>query len=325
MELLQPLKFKPLFLEKIWGGNKIKTHLKYDFGTLSNCGEAWMLSAVPGFETEVAEGPLAGNTLTELVEIFMEDLVGEKVYEDFENNFPLLIKFIDAAEWLSVQVHPDDELAIQRGHSSGKTEMWYVLDANQDSQLISGFSKSISKDEYIDLLANGNIEQALKFQPVKKDDVYFTPSGRIHAIGPGILLAEIQQSADLTYRIYDWNRKDSNGNSRKLHTDEALDAIDFTPTLDPRTHYKIKENQTITIVEEKYFTTRVLKFHEAISKNYEAIDSFVVYIITQGSLQIKWDNSMMDLAMGDVVLIPFIIKNLELYPTPEATLLEVYI
>lgn len=325
MELLQPLKFQPQYLDKIWGGQKIKTFLKYNFGNLPNCGEVWMLSAVPGHESVVAEGPLKGNTLNELVEIFMEDLVGEKVYEEFKNEFPLLIKFIDAADWLSIQVHPDDELARVRGHERGKTEMWYVMEADKNSQLISGFSQKISKKEYTELLQKKQLEGVLNFQHVKKGDVFFTPSGRIHAIGPGILLAEIQQSADLTYRIYDWDRVDNQGKNRELHIEEAMDAIDFDRILNARSPYNIEDNRSIPIVESTYFTTRILHFHEAISKNYEDLDSFVIYLVTGGSFQLKWDKSVIDLGLGDVILIPNIIKNIEMYPTPEATILEVFI
>jgi mannose-6-phosphate isomerase len=325
MDLLQPLKFHPQFLDKIWGGQKIKTHLKYDFGDLPNCGEVWMLSAVPGHESVVAEGPLQGNTLNELVEVFMEDLVGEKVYEDFKNDFPLLIKFIDASQWLSIQVHPDDELAQQRGHERGKTEMWYVLEADHNAQLISGFSKKISKKEYAERLEKNRLEEVLNFQAVEKGDVFFTPSGRIHAIGPGILLAEIQQSADLTYRIYDWDRVDAQGKSRELHVQEALDAIDYSPVEDARTPYTHKHNQTVSLVESTYFTTGLLQVDNPLSKNYEYMDSFVIYVITEGSLQIQWEEKRMDALMGDVILIPNAIKELELYPTPRATLLEVYV
>ncbi|MBN2746453.1 MAG: class I mannose-6-phosphate isomerase [Bacteroidales bacterium] len=325
MELIQPLKFKPIFLEKIWGGTKIKTHLKYDFGNIPNCGEAWMLSAVPGYESVVAEGPLEGNTLSELVEIFMEDLVGEKVYDQFENNFPLLVKFIDASQWLSIQVHPDDSLAQKRGFERGKTEMWYVLEADENSQLISGFSKEISKKEYVERLQKKRLEEVLNFQKVKQNEVFFTPSGRIHAIGPGILLAEIQQSADLTYRIFDWDRVDSHGNPRELHVEEALDAIDFSITEDARTPYTPVHNQTIPLVSSSYFTTNLLELDTAISKNYEDLDSFVIYVVTQGSLQIHFNETQLDAAMGEVVLIPNALKNIDLYPTPAATLLEVFV
>jgi mannose-6-phosphate isomerase len=325
MNLLQPLKFSPIFKDKIWGGEKIKTVLHYDFGDLPNCGEAWMISGVPGFETVVSEGPLAGNNLTELVEVFMGDLVGDKVYEEFKTDFPLLIKFLDASEWLSIQVHPDDELAKARGYERGKTEMWYILEADPQARLISGFSKKISKNEYQRRLEDKTLKEVLNFEPVKKGDVFFMPSGRVHAIGPGILLAEIQQSADLTYRIYDWDRTDAEGKSRELHIAEALDAIDFNVYKNYKTEYHASENETVPVINEKYFTTNIMHFHKPVSKDYEELDSFVIYIVTEGSVKLKYDDGETDLGKGDVVLIPNVIEKIEIYPTPSVNMLEVYV
>ena len=206
-----------------------------------------------------------------------------------------------------------------------KTEMWYVLEADENAQLISGFSKKMTKSEYAERLEKKRLEEVLNFQSVKKGDVFYTPSGRIHAIGPGILLAEIQQSADLTYRIYDWDRVDAQGKSRELHVQEALDAIDYSQVEDARTSYVHKHNETISLAENKYFTTGLLQLDNPISKNYESLDSFVIYVVTEGSLQIHWGDQSMDVAMGEVVLIPNALKELELYPTSRATLLEAFV
>ena len=227
MNSLYPLKFKPIFKDKIWGGQKIKSSLKMDFGDLPNCGEAWMMSGVEDNPTIVENGFLAGNELNEIVEVYMGELVGDKVFDQFGNEFPLLIKFIDSNDWLSIQVHPDDFLARKRNIGFGKTEMWYMLDATDDAELIAGFNKKTDKDEYLQHLENKTLKEILNFEKVEKGDVFYIPAGRVHALGPGCLLAEIQQTSDTTYRIYDWDRIDAAGMFRELHTEEALDAIDF--------------------------------------------------------------------------------------------------
>ncbi|MFO7614612.1 MAG: type I phosphomannose isomerase catalytic subunit, partial [Bacteroidales bacterium] len=227
VNVLYPLKFKPVFDDRVWGGDKIRTHLGLDFGPMERCAEAWVLSGVEGKQTVVSNGFLAGNELNELVEVYMDELVGEKVFDKHSRVFPLLIKFIDAREWLSVQVHPDDNLARKRGMPNGKTEMWYVLDADDNSQLISGFKQKINQKAFLDHLQQKNLPQILNLEKVEKGDVFFMPAGRIHALGPGILLAEIQQTSDATYRVYDWDRVDKQGNPRETHVEQALAAIDF--------------------------------------------------------------------------------------------------
>ncbi len=325
MELLGPLKFMPLFKNKIWGGDKIHTILKHDFSPLPNCGELWAISGVKGNESVVAEGPLEGNTLNEVLEVYMSDLVGENVYEYFQNEFPLLIKFIDANDWLSVQVHPDDDLANERGLDSGKTEMWYIIQADDNAQIIKGFSKNISKEDYKQHLANNSIKSVLNYCPAKAGDVFYIDAKKIHALGPGILLTEIQQSSDTTYRIYDWDRKDENGVGRKLHINEALDSIDFTKEKGNAIHYHHHINETTPVVNEKYFTTNILEFNNPIEKNYDEVSSFVIYIITSGSFILKSKQGDMNLGIGDVVLLPAITKKVELHPLPKAKLLEVFI
>jgi len=324
MELLGPLKFMPLFKNKIWGGNKIHTILKHDFSPLPNCGELWAISGIPGNESVVSEGPLEGNTLNEVLEIYMSDLVGENIYDTYENEFPLLIKFIDANDWLSVQVHPDDELAAERGLESGKTEMWYILQADEGAQIIKGFSKDTNKEEYQQHLKNNSLESILNYAPVKAGDAFYIDAKKIHALGPGILLTEIQQSSDTTYRIYDWDRKDSEGNGRQLHIEEALDSIDFSKEKGNAIHYHNHQNESQSIVDEKYFTTNILEFNNPIEKDYEEVNSFVIYIITKGSFILKGNQGDMDLGIGDVVMLPATTKTVELHPLPEATLLEVY-
>ncbi len=325
MEILGPLKFLPLFKNKIWGGNKIKTILHHDFSPMENCGELWAISGIPGNESVVAEGPLEGNTLNELIEIYMTDIVGDAVHEVFQNEFPLLIKFLDANDWLSIQVHPDDELAQARGLDRGKTEMWYVLQADKGSQLIKGFKQNTSRGEYLTHLKNNTLAEILNYENVNEGDSYYLESGKVHSLGPGILLAEIQQSSDTTYRMYDWDRKDNDGNSRKLHTEEAMEAIDFKAEKGGRIDYHLNKNHSVPMVDEKYFTTNILEIDQPIEKNYDELDSFVIYVITKGSMVLKSHLGDMNLGIGDTVLLPAITTKIELHPTPKTTLLEVYI
>ena len=224
--MLYPLKFQPILKDKIWGGTKLKTIFGKPAQT-DKLGESWELSGYEGDESVVENGFLAGNNLTELIEIYMGELIGDKVYEQFGMSFPLLFKLIDANENLSIQVHPGDEVAAERHGSFGKTEMWYVVDADPGAELIIGFTKDCTRDEYVDALENDQVEELLQNVPVKKGDVFFIPAGLVHAIGKGVVVAEIQQSSDITYRIYDYKRVDDHGNERDLHTAEALDVIDF--------------------------------------------------------------------------------------------------
>src|SRR3972149_1007896 len=199
MSHLYPLKFKPIFKDKIWGGDKIKTLLNKDFSPLPNCGESWEISGVQDEISVVSNGFLIGNNLQELIEIYMGDLVGDQVYQKYGIEFPLLIKFIDAHDDLSIQVHPNDKLAMQRHNAYGKTEMWYIIDADRGAKLISGFNTEVTKDAYIKHLENNTLNLILNYEEVKAGDVFFMPAGRVHAIGKGILLTEIQQTSDITY------------------------------------------------------------------------------------------------------------------------------
>ena len=275
--MLYPLKFKPVLKDKIWGGSR----LNQLFGKNNNSdklGESWELSGYENDESVVSNGFLEGNNLTELIEIYMGELVGDKVYDEFGLMFPLLFKLIDANENLSIQVHPGDEVAAERHNSFGKTEMWYVVAAEQGSELIIGFSKDCTSEEYLDALENDKVEDLLQRVPVKPGDVLFIPAGLVHAIGKGVVVAEIQQSSDITYRIYDYKRVDDSGNERELHTDEALDVINFSASLNPKTEYSLLENQIVPLVSCEYFTTNIIKFDQALTRNYGEIDSFVAYM-----------------------------------------------
>ncbi len=325
MNTLYPLKFQPIFKDKIWGGRKIKDVLGMDFGKLPNCGEVWVVSGVEGNPTLVKNGFLAGNELNELVSVYMGDLVGDEVYEKYGDEFPLLIKYIDANDWLSIQVHPDDELAAKRKIGRGKTEMWYIMEAEKGAELISGFSKKVDKETYQKYLNEGKIKDILNFEKVENGDVFFIPAGRVHALGPGILLAEIQETSDTTYRIYDWDRIDASGMKRELHTAEALDAIDFEVAGDYKTHYKPKKNETVSLVQCPQFTTNLLEYNQPLSKDFEELDSFVIYMGIEGSSVLKWEGGEEKIALGDAVVIPNVINTVELRPEGKAKLLEVYI
>lgn len=325
MKNLYPLKFEAILSEKIWGGNKLKNLLnKKNAGNTT--GESWEISSVKDNVSVVANGFLKGNNLQELIEVYMGDLVGDSVFDKYGVDFPLLIKFIDANDELSIQVHPDDETAAERHNSFGKTEMWYVMQAEKGSRLISGFQKEVTKEEYLDHLQKGNLNNILNSENVEEGDVFFIPAGRVHAIGSGILLAEIQQTSDITYRIYDYNRTDKNGNTRELHTSEALDVIDFSSQASYKSVYQKKINQTVEIQHCPYFTTNLIHFTNPVEKDYNLIDSFVIYICTSGKLEIKWnEDEKMTLQAGETVLIPAELKSVHLTPLVESKILEVYI
>jgi mannose-6-phosphate isomerase len=323
---LYPLKFKPIYLEKIWGGNRLNKLLDKDFGKLPNCGESWELSAVEGNVSEVSNGFLAGNNLTELVEIYMSDLVGDKVFRKFGIEFPLLFKYIDANDDLSVQVHPNDELSKQRHNAYGKTEMWYVIHAEKGALINSGFNRQVTRDQYLEYLENGRLHEILQYDEAKPGDVFFIPAGRVHAIGKGVVLAEIQETSDVTYRIFDYNRKDVQGNYRELHNDLALDAIDFSYLNEYKTKYTVEENQSSEIVSCDYFTTNLLKFSEDLEKDYNQLDSFIVYMNLEGRFTLEFEGGEETIEKGETVLVPASLETFRLKPlTPLVKTLEVYI
>ncbi|MCS6824062.1 MAG: class I mannose-6-phosphate isomerase [Cytophagaceae bacterium] len=322
---LYPLAFKTIFKDKIWGGQKIKTILNKDFSPLPNCGETWEISGVEGNVSEVADGNLTGAKLTELIEKYKGKLVGEKVFEKYGNQFPLLIKFIDANDDLSIQVHPNDELAKKRHNSFGKTEMWYILQADPGAQLNSGFNQPMTKEKYLHHLHSNTLHEILNMEPVQAGDVFFLPAGRIHYIGKGICLAEIQQTSDITYRIYDFDRTDDKGNKRELHTDLALDAIDYSFYENYKTSYTLLPNNTSPLVACPYFTTNLISSQIPIEKNYSEVDSFVIYICIEGNALIETTHGNVQLSIGRCLLLPAEIKTVKIQPQPHVRLLETYL
>ena len=319
---LYPLKFLPLFKNVIWGGNRLKNYgFRYD--PLPNCGEVWALSSVEGHESVIANGFLEGNTLNEAIEIYMGDLVGDRIYNRFGTEFPLLVKMIDAARDLSIQVHPDDDLARRRGMPQGKTEMWYVVEAEKGSTLISGFRHDTTPEEYTAALNGGHLMDLLHSEQPEPGDVYFIPAGRVHALGKGLLVAEIQQTSDCTYRIYDYDRVDKDGHKRQLHTVEAMDAIDFSGIQGhAHTSYSARLNESTTIAACPYFNTRILPFDTPIRKNLEDHDSFVLYLCVEGIAAVKSAGIVVPMHAGECVLVPATADQVELFCEGKATLLE---
>ncbi|MGM9512018.1 type I phosphomannose isomerase catalytic subunit [Larkinella sp. GY13] len=324
--MLHPLTFETIFKDKIWGGQKIKTVLGKDFSPLPNCGETWEISGVTGNISVVAEGPLKGQSLQDLLEHYKDELVGKHVYERFGNEFPLLVKFIDANDDLSIQVHPNDELAKKRHNSFGKTEMWYILAADEGATLNSGFNREVTKDEYVKAVADNTLMDILNIEPVSAGDVFFLPAGRVHYIGKGILLAEIQQTSDITYRIYDFDRTDDKGQKRELHTELAVDAIDYTHYDQYKTPYDSQPNQSVNAVTSDYFVTNVLKFDQEVLHDYTHLDSFVILVCVDGSLTVETgDGYRIPLKTGQCALLPASTTQVTLVPNGNMTVLESYV
>ncbi|MFR9532604.1 MAG: type I phosphomannose isomerase catalytic subunit [Rikenellaceae bacterium] len=278
---LYPMKFRPILKSMIWGGEQI-IPFKGLCSSQQKVGESWELSGVEGSESVVAEGELAGLTITELLTKYKSRLIGEANYKRFGNEFPLLVKFIDAEDDLSIQVHPNDELAAERHNSKGKTEMWYVFDAKPGAKLRSGFAQEVTPAEYVESVENNSVTDILKEYSVERGDLFFLPAGRIHSIGAGCFIAEIQQTSNITYRIYDFNRTDAEGKPRELHTEQAKDAIDYKVEADYRTHYdRTTRGEAIEVVKCPYFTTSILELAEDKAIDYSALDSFVIYICVE--------------------------------------------
>ena len=319
---MYPLKFTPILKERLWGGQSLKRLGKrVPDGAL--IGESWELSSVEGNVSRVRNGYLKGNNINELIEVYMGDLVGDAVYDKFGDEFPLLIKFLDAQKRLSVQVHPDDKVAMQRHYAYGKNELWYIIEASDDAYIYWGFNRHYTKDEYLENLKNGSIEQMLRKVQVRAGEAYFIPAGTVHALGEGILVAEIQQTSDITYRIFDWNRVDEHGNERELHTDLALDVIDFSRT-EPEVICPNLDSDSATEIKScKHFTINLLNVSSEMLRSTHSIDSFVAYLCVEGSAIIRTEYGEEKLKLGEIILIPA--TNDEVVVSGDVRLLEIYI
>ncbi|MDL2319553.1 class I mannose-6-phosphate isomerase [Alistipes sp. OttesenSCG-928-B03] len=323
--MLYPLKFRPLLKERLWGGDKLRREMGKDAPEAQLIGESWEVSGVQGDLSVVANGFLAGNDLQELAEIYMGELVGDSVYAKYGDEFPVLVKLIDAADDLSVQVHPNDQQAEMRHGAYGKTEMWYVIDAEPDAVLYVGFRHRTSREEYLRAVDEGTVAELLNRIEVKPGDAYFIPAGTIHAIGRGLLLAEIQQTSDITYRVYDWGRTDENGQPRELHTGLAVETVTFGQ---PGGYggYDITrrpvKNTAVEMAESPYFTTNLLDIEGDVQRDFHLTDSFVVYVCVDGECLLRTPNGGERIRRGETVMLPAVIDEVTL--SGRARLLEVY-
>lgn len=297
-------KFNPLLKSILWGGEKI-VPFKHLTSDQKQVGESWEISGVKDNESVVSNGEYKGWTLNKLVDTLKDKLVGKENYARFGNEFPLLVKFIDAREQLSIQVHPTDEQAQAQGLGRGKTEMWYVMESDADASLRSGLKQKITPEQYKEMVENDTITEALCEYPVKEGDVFFLPAGRIHSIGAGCFLAEIQETSDVTYRIYDFKRKDAEGNYRQLHTKEAAECIDYTVYPDYRTQYEARKNEPVELVSCPYFTTSVYDLTEPMTLDYSDLDSFVIFVGLKGEGEITdAEGNTISFRAGESVLLP---------------------
>jgi mannose-6-phosphate isomerase len=323
--MLYPLKFKNIYKEKIWGGSKLKSVLNKKDIFYDNIGESWEISGLENNVSEISNGFLKGKSLIEIIDSYKEKIIGGKVFAEFGNNFPLLIKFIDANDDLSVQVHPNDLIAKKLHNANGKTELWYIIDVDNDSNLISGLNKSVKKEVFSEAISENKVTELLNFVPVSKGDSFFIPAGKIHAICKGILLAEIQQTSDITYRIYDWNRPGSDGKMRELHIENSLLVADLEYKSDSLISQKKIDNNRSEIKKCNFFTVNILKTDAEINIDYSNIDSFIIYMCVEGEFIIKNDNFEINVIKGETILIPAEIKNFGIFPIKNSEILEIYI
>lgn len=323
--MLYPLKFNPILKEMIWGGQKIPTTLNLDVAEDVKIGENFVVSGLPNDLSVVANGELAGKNMKELIHAHKGDLLGEQVYNQFADKFPLLIKFIDANDDLSIQVHPNDDQAKIKHNTFGKTEMWYVMDQEPEATLISGFSKVTSQAEFAQKHNAGEIMDLMQKYETKRGDLFFIPAGKVHSIGSGNLIAEIQQTSDITYRIYDFDRKDKFGNSRELHHELALEAMNYADNESGKVEYAITENSSVNVVDCQYFRTNVLSCSGKLTTNYSDLNSFVIYVAVEGTGTISANGESVTISEQEAVLIPAALESVQVESADGLKILEVYI
>lgn len=324
-ESLSIVSFHPILKHRIWGGKKLMQHFGKKSEQPDQIGESWEVSNVHGDVSVVASGKFEGRTLTELVETYQEDFLGPKAWKRFGTDFPILIKFIDADKDLSVQLHPDDTIARKKHNSFGKTEMWYVMGADKNAKLVTGFEDGITLKKYKEHVDSGTLESVLNYEPVTAGDTFFIAPGTVHAIGEGVVIAEIQQTSDVTYRIYDYNRTDAQGNTRELHQEEALDAINFSARPEEcKVSYARSENKPVSLVSCPYFTTVLLELDQNTELSHTDMDSFVIYMCVGGSATVQDASTQIDIRTGQTVLVPAAVKEIKVN-TNGVKLLQVHI
>jgi mannose-6-phosphate isomerase len=322
---IYPLKFEPILKEKIWGGYALQKFYNKNAENNILIGESWEISGLQAAMSVVKNGKNAGKSLKDLIEVYKGGLIGNLIYEKFGADFPLLIKFICAKEALSIQVHPGNELAKKRHNTFGKTEMWYILDANPDSYIVSGFSEPIDQNILLDHLKHNNLEEILNKENVKRGEAYMVPAGLVHAVGAGIVIAEIQQASDITYRLYDWNREGPDGSKRDLNIDLALDAINYFGPVETRLEYESELNKPANLVKNEFFCVNKISIDKTYTIDYNHIDSFVIYLCTDGEFVIMWNGNSETVKTGETILVPAMMKEVILKPLNMASILEIFI
>jgi mannose-6-phosphate isomerase len=321
---LYPLRFYPIYKQLIWGGEKLR-ELYGKTDAPEKTGESWEISQVEDNISVVSDGFLKGKSLEEIIETYKGELVGQRIFERFGTRFPLLTKFIHSNDDLSIQVHPGDEYAEKHHGENGKTEMWYILDSEKDAQLIVGFNQDLDRGIFKDKLNSGHLKDVLNFEKVSEGDVIFLPEGRIHALGPGIILAEIQQTSDMTYRIYDWDRLGQDGKPRELHIEHAMNVLDYKAHKTYKTSYQGLMNTPVNLVACPFFSTQLIHLDRRLDLDYRTLDAFVIFMCLDGDLAISHGTGKLTrLVKGDTLLIPASLKELAIIPAAESKLLEIY-
>ena len=322
-----PLLFQPNLHEVVWGGNKLRPYKGME-PTTEPIGESWEVSAVPSSTSIISNGEWKGKDLISVINEHPEDILGKSVNQKYQGKLPLLVKFIDAKKDLSIQVHPNDEMAMREHGKMGKSEMWYIIKADEGAHLYAGFKQSITPYEYQKRVEDGSITDVLACHQVKTGDVFYLPAGRVHAICGGIMLAEVQQSSDVTYRIYDYNRPGIDGKPRELHTELAAKALDFHVEENYRTEYTDNSNKAIQIIDSPYFDVRVMEVSKPFHRDLRKYDSFIISMCMEGDcvIKVRSTGDEIILKQGYSTLIPAAIADYDVIPLKETTrLLDAFI